>query len=93
MRFEHTTFIQREVETTLERIYAFTSQNLRMTSLVNIEQGVDLIRNLTKRNFIEKIPINELTKLCKAIHDIHVTIKKPQLNLEEEQKLYFPPSV
>ena len=140
MRFEHTTFIQRELENTLEWVYAFASQNLRftyfsifklfavgdvvlqrirngeiwqgickltqlkglqtkitknlrMTLGVNIEQGEELIQDLEKRNFIEKIPIKELTKLCKIIHDIHVTIKKPLPNSGEEQKLYVPPTV
>lgn len=140
MRFEHTTFIQRELENTLEWMYAFASQNLRftyfsifklfavsdvvlqrirngeiwqgicklsqlkglqtkitknlrMTLGVNIEQGANLIQDLEKRNFIEKIPIKELTKLCKIIHDIHLTIKKPLPTFREEQKLYVPPSV
>lgn len=140
MRFEHTTFIQRELENTLEWVYAFASKNLRftyfsifklfavgdvvlqrirngeiwqgicklsklkglqtkitknlrMTLGVNIEQGADLIHDLERRNFIEKMPVRELAKLCKAIHDIHLTIKKPLPGFREDQKLYAPPSV
>lgn len=138
--FEHTTFIQKELENTLEWMYSFASQNLRftyfsifklfavadvvlqrirngeiwqgiykisqlkgihtriitnlrMTLGVNIEKGSELINDLENRNFIQKMPINELAKLCRSIHNIHVTLEKPATTTGQEQKLYIPPSV
>lgn len=140
MRFEHTTFIQKELENSLEWMYSFASQNLRfnyfsifklfavadvvlqrirngeiwqgiqkisqlkgvhsritknlrMTLGVNIEKGAELINDLENRNYIEKMSVSELAKLCRAIHKVHVTLEKPATSSGEEQEMYIPPSV
>lgn len=140
MRFEHTTFIQKELENSLEWMYSFASQNLRfnyfsifklfavadvvlqrirngeiwqgiqnisqlkgvhsritknlrMTLGVNIEEGAELINDLETRNYIQKMSITELAKLCRAIHEVHITLEKPASMSGEQQEMYIPPSV
>ncbi|CCK70668.1 oleate-activated transcription factor OAF1 KNAG_0E04150 [Huiozyma naganishii CBS 8797] len=122
--FERITFLQGELESSLQYIYIFSSKylrfnyfsifklfavfdvilqrvsigklwlsiykmahtknlhsrivkNLRMTLGVQLDKGEDLVKELKQRNHLNKMSINDLTKLCQEVHNIFETMAKP----------------